>query len=179
MLFRVDTSELGPPILLVQSLREPVWSNLVEGYLLVPAERKRYDPTFEAGQRLQFRLRANPTWRKSHDEKLKNRLPHFSEEDQLRWLIRKSELAGFKLLGQWLDSADPLTGEPKLIPNFSVDVIPDGRSGIGKGEEGWHLAVRFEGVLEVTDPLQLRQRLEQGIGSAKGYGFGLLSVAPA
>ena len=179
VLFRVDTSEFGPPILLVQSQRESNWSKLDEGYTCRAVEQKAYDSSFETGQRLRFRLRANPTWRKSHDDKLKNRLPYFSEEDQLRWLIRKGQLAGFKLLGQWLDSTDPLSGEPKPIPNFSVDVIPDGRSFVLKEEKGWHLAVRFEGVLEVTDPIQLRQAIAQGIGSAKGYGFGLLSVAPA
>ena len=40
-------------------------------------------------------------------------------------------------------------------------------------------SVLFEGVLEVTDAERFRQALEQGIGSAKAYGFGLLSIAPA
>jgi hypothetical protein len=31
----------------------------------------------------------------------------------------------------------------------------------------------------VTEPGQLRAAVENGIGSAKGYGFGLLSLAPA
>ena len=37
----------------------------------------------------------------------------------------------------------------------------------------------YEGRLEVTDPLMLRQALTHGIGPAKGYGCGLLTLARA
>jgi CRISPR system Cascade subunit CasE len=40
-----------------------------------------------------------------------------------------------------------------------------------------HLAVQFDGVLEVTDPAKFLETVRQGIGSAKGFGFGLLSLA--
>jgi hypothetical protein len=40
------------------------------------------------------------------------------------------------------------------------------------------LAVRFDGVLAVTDVVQFAATLEAGIGSGKGLGFGLLSLAP-
>jgi CRISPR system Cascade subunit CasE len=42
-----------------------------------------------------------------------------------------------------------------------------------------HHAVRFDGLLVVTDPERLRHALRAGIGSAKGFGFGLLSLARA
>lgn len=45
--------------------------------------------------------------------------------------------------------------------------------------EGRFLAVRFDGLLEVTDPGKFLETLRAGIGSAKGFGFGLLSLAPA
>ena len=35
----------------------------------------------------------------------------------------------------------------------------------------------FEGVLRVADPAALASAVENGLGSAKGYGFGLLSLA--
>jgi CRISPR system Cascade subunit CasE len=41
------------------------------------------------------------------------------------------------------------------------------------------LAVRFDGLLQVADPARLQAALRQGIGSGKGLGFGLLSLAPA
>jgi len=39
--------------------------------------------------------------------------------------------------------------------------------------------VRYEGLLQVTDPHLLVEAVRAGIGSAKGFGFGLLSLAPA
>ncbi len=37
--------------------------------------------------------------------------------------------------------------------------------------------VRFDGVLEVTDPAALAAAVRDGLGSAKAFGFGLLSLA--
>ena len=48
-----------------------------------------------------------------------------------------------------------------------------------KKHETHFLAVQFDGVLQVTDPDKLVAAVETGIGSAKGFGFGLLSLAPA
>ena len=39
-----------------------------------------------------------------------------------------------------------------------------------------HAGVRFDGVLEVTDPVSFAATLDSGIGSGKAFGFGLLSV---
>ena len=39
--------------------------------------------------------------------------------------------------------------------------------------------VTFEGVLEVTDPERFAATVRSGIGPAKAYGYGLLSLAPA
>ena len=38
-------------------------------------------------------------------------------------------------------------------------------------------AVQFDGLLEVAEPDRLRAAVRQGIGSGKGFGFGLLSLA--
>ena len=45
--------------------------------------------------------------------------------------------------------------------------------------DGRFFAMRFDGLLGVTDPVQFLEALRAGIGSAKGFGFGLLSLAPA
>ena len=37
----------------------------------------------------------------------------------------------------------------------------------------------FDGSLTVTDPEKLRHALSNGIGRAKGYGCGMLTLAPA
>ena len=39
-------------------------------------------------------------------------------------------------------------------------------------------SARFDGILEVTDPAAFAATIAAGIGPAKAFGFGLLSVAP-
>jgi hypothetical protein len=38
-------------------------------------------------------------------------------------------------------------------------------------------AVRFDGLLQVVDPQRVLETVRRGIGSGKGLGFGLLSLA--
>ena len=173
ILFRVDESREGDvPICLVQSWLEPDWAFLEarRDYLLPldslwwedrrnPAV-KPFDPVFRAGQRLAFRLRANPTV-KRHGK----RHALFKEELQRRWMERKAADGGFGLL--------------------SLTVIPEGnRHGFqrarpeGKSRRLTLYAVRFEGILVVQDPVRFAETIRRGIGPGKGLGFGLLSVAP-
>ena len=65
VLFRVDEDPTGrtPPVVLVQSEQEPAWGTLPENYTVAGPEWSPYDPKFRAGQKLRFRLRANPTKR--------------------------------------------------------------------------------------------------------------------
>lgn len=204
ILFRVDSDPTGrnAPVVLVQSAIEPDWSGLPDGYVRDPArdvETKPFDPRFRVGQRLRFRLRANPTQKRRKIAAGKHprgtpgrngyRTALYSERDQLWWLLHRRHADGFKIAGQWVKGidpdtgepvVDPETGEPLLFPNFRIDAIPEGRVRVGKGgTDAWFLAVRYEGVLEVTDPVRFRDTIAAGVGPAKGFGFGLLSVAPA
>ena len=85
-----------------------------------------------------------------------------------------AESGGFRIPGRWQEGAGG------RHPNFRVDVVPEGAVWCGKAghRDGRFVAVRFEGVLEVTDPTAFCKTVENGIGSGKGFGFGLLSVAP-
>jgi CRISPR system Cascade subunit CasE len=47
-----------------------------------------------------------------------------------------------------------------------------------KGQAGYHGGVQFRGTLEVTDPVKFAETYQSGIGSAKGFGFGMLLLAP-
>ena len=103
-----------------------------------------------------------------------------TEGEQVRWLLRRADAGGFQIPGTWVDAKLPETGEPVHLPNFRVDVVPEGRDPNGKpGHAGEFLAVRFEGVLAVTDPEAFRATVAVGIGSGKAFGFGLLSLARA
>jgi CRISPR system Cascade subunit CasE len=185
LLFRVEPSRTGPPVVLVQTRDAPDWSRLPAGYLLRRADSKPLELPVAAGQRLRFRLRANPTKRvAAKDERLGGvmagkRVGLADVVEQVRWLLRKAEAGGFRIPGEWVDARRPETGEPVQVPNFRVDVVPDGRDRNGKpGHAGEFLTVRFDGLLVVTNPEAFRATVAAGIGSGKAFGFGLLSLAP-
>ncbi len=165
VLLRLDMpSEGDGPCLLVQSDKRPDWSHLVQllGYLARPPEtRDDYPPPFVTGQALIFRLRANPTRR---DKATGKREGVLTEEKQREWLARKGQSGGFEVL--------------------SVTITYESFKRASHGHPGedvkpmTHLAVRYDGVLRVTNPDAFRKTIVAGVGSGKAFGFGLLSVAP-
>ncbi len=171
LLFRAEPEAPGGPQVLVQSLAEPDWRALPEGYARVDGP-KSFEPAFREGQRLQFRLVANPTVKKKTGETrgggrprvtrvplVHDRAPEGHAEvtvGYLDWLDRKAEAGGFTI--------DTVLDAP-----FRVDG--------GRAKRGLTLfGVRFDGRLVVTDADALRQSVRDGVGSAKGFGFGLLSL---
>ncbi len=169
VLFRVETPTQPTQTtlaVLVQSEKAPDWTGVVDrpGYDLpqVSQNPKQFEPALQPGQRLMFRLRANPTVkRKFPGETKSKRVGLYREEEQRDWLARKAQEGGFKVLG--------------------VRVTPEGV--VGGTTKDRHrlklLAVRFDGLLQVTDPDRFFATMQKGVGSGKGLGFGLLSVAPA
>lgn len=170
VLFRLETTRTGALTLLVQSLALPDWSWLAEpearGYLLPVGEPnpavKSFDLNLAPGQVLAFRLRANPTVKRRFDEETHKRVGLYREEEQVEWLKRKGERGGFRVLSVRTSNQDSINGY------------------IRHDEERHKLkllAVQFDGLLQVTDPDRLREAVRQGVGSGKGLGFGLLSLA--
>jgi CRISPR system Cascade subunit CasE len=170
---------------LVQSDAAPSW-DLPAGYLLGPTETKPFDLAVEVGQWLRFRLRANPTKRIAEKNPrlgsvvAGKRVGLVTDAERVVWLLRKAAASGFEIPGKWLVGAHPVTGVAQRVPNFQMNVISEGRTRNDKvgHRDGAFVAVRFEGVLKVTDPAKFVEAVRSGIGSAKGFGFGLLSVAP-
>lgn len=175
VLFRLEhprQSRDNVAVILVQSVYAPDWSVLqeLESYLLAdPAVKSLDDLVFQRGQRLRFRLRANPSQRLS---KTGNRVGLLHPEEQLAWLERKGTQAGFRI-GQ--ESVLVHAAEER---KFFADK-PEGAQAPRKKSPLTIQMVDFEGILEVCDPQTFRQGLLQGIGPAKGFGCGLLSLAPA
>jgi CRISPR-associated protein Cas6/Cse3/CasE subtype I-E len=118
------------------------------------------------GDLVRFRLRANPT-RKIQDGSRNGKRRRIKPEivDHIGWLSGK--------LADALDS-------PICIENFVPGWAYGWRSKYEpKGEhpmQWW--SVLFEGSFRLGNPVALKQLLESGIGPAKAFGFGLLSVAP-
>lgn len=168
LLFRVDIErDTGIPIVLVQTQLKPDWGFLQQkpGYLLDTAEAnpacKAFSLSAPKGCLLQFRLRANPTKRRPDNAK---RVGLYREEEQRQWLERKLEKAGCRLV---------------MCQIIKEDIIKLCKKANPESTEMPLLSVRFEGILQVLDPDLLQQAVAQGLGSAKAFGFGLLSLAPA
>ncbi len=176
-LFRVDPQPGGSAVILVLSASEPNWDYAFHNarHLLAgpPDKPRPIKLTIEPGKHFRFRLRANPTikvhalpegaCRTTPLTKNGRRVPvQATKEAFLGWLGKQADRAGFRI-----------EGEPLIQPGY-VYVSKDGKPGQGHRLR----SVVYEGILEVTDADAFAKTLAVGIGPAKGYGFGLLSVAP-
>ncbi len=163
----------GAVTLLVQSVYRPDWTLLETKprYLVDSPQIKTFEPRFHPGQLLRFRLQANPTIkRKREGRKNSNRVPLKREEKQLAWLIRKGEQHGFQI---------PTSSDG--VPLVRVARIGEQRGRIHRDNQRHPFTlyvVQFDGILRVTDPDALARAVIQGIGPAKSFGCGLLSLAP-
>lgn len=148
------------PALLVQSSEPGNWDALqvLPGYLQRPAECKEVDldSLVRSEQRYRFRLQANPTVTREG-----KRRGLAGESEQLAWLQRQGERHGFALQGALVSASDLLDSRRKGSAPILVQ------------------RACFEGVLQATRDDALRAALLDGIGPAKAFGCGLLSLARA
>jgi len=179
VLFRLeeDTQTNRLP-LLIQSTQPPDWSALPADYLSPPdpfdqvgtnPAVKSFDPTLSTGQMFHFRLHANPTKRlgKSFGQDAGKRVGIYDSDKQLEWLQRKGEQGGFQILSA-------MSGQDQI----QKDKIERKATENNATHELKFLTVRFDGLLQVTDPERFVETLRAGIGSGKAFGCGLLSIAP-
>lgn len=163
ILFRVEFG--WPTTILVQSMSQPDWRGLLAlgGYLRDTPVIKTVDGlTIDTGQDLYFRLRANPTRKPTGT---KNRVALIEPQARLDWLSRQGSTHGFSPApGRMVVTAGPWQ-------TFAVGKPSAGRNQITIN------FVDFEGYLVVTDRDKLMQAMQSGIGPAKGFGCGLLSLA--
>jgi CRISPR system Cascade subunit CasE len=153
ILFRLE-----PDHILVQSEDRPDWGFLkkIPGYL-TSATIKEFSPQFSEGQALVFRLRANPTKNVVVGEK-QQRLGIMDNEECVEWLKYKGEVGGFSLLSL------EITIQPTVWKIYKPKRITI-------------IVAQFDGLLQVTDPVLFAQTVQKGLGKAKSFGVGLLSVA--
>jgi CRISPR system Cascade subunit CasE len=103
-----------------------------------------------------FSLLANPTKKVGG-----KRLALASSDDLAAWMGRKAAAGGF------------------IVEAGTLRLIPHGCEYFQKtGFRGTHAVVEFQGVLTVIDREQFRATVANGIGSAKAFGFGMLTVSP-
>ena len=125
-------------------------------------------------QELKFRLNANPTRKLANGPFKGNRVSvGRGPEAVLGWLARKGEEGGFRLVFEKTkDGWDPrwriITGMTRAWKEAD-----DG----DKRKEMSFAYANIDGVLVITDALAFAKTLRTGVGPAKAFGFGLLSVA--
>lgn len=158
VLFRVEPEvRNGSVVVLVQSAEVPDWRFAEDNGGIVAARVKEFAPSFRKGDLFRFRLRANPTVTRNG-----KRYGLIRDDDLLGWFRKKEEKLGIRLT--------------------SATVIDEGYiSGRKRTEKGNHRldlkTARFEGMLSVVQPESFGEALSTGIGPAKAFGCGLLSLA--
>ena len=171
LLFRLEATP-DATIILAQTHHEPDWGKAFSAFpVLVEEPRvKLVEWPLREGQVLSFRLHANPTRRLCHGHDQEGRprdnvrVPLYAEEEQRAWLARKGEGAGFRPLRV------DVRRDPPLVETVAHEPGTTHRLKLA--------STQFDGLLVVTDPERLRAALEAGIGSAKAFGYGLLSLGP-
>jgi len=127
----------------------------------------RHLTRIQEGQRLRFRLRANPV-HSAPDKKDKSGrgkvFAHVTIEQKLEWLRKKAPACGF------------------MLTEGGVEIVETGRMRFWRTAKKRAVEIDyavFEGELEVTDPERFTEALIRGIGRAKAYGCGLMTVTGA
>lgn len=165
LLYRVELPNYNNEAitLLVQSQLDPSWDGLLDAKLLInQPEIKSFDVIFSEGSSYYFRLLANPTIRRSQTEGKGKRVGLYTPQEQQDWLFRKADQGGFKIIGtNLLDLGFVESIKRKHNRTYAIK----------------QLAVQFDGLLKVCNPEKFTAALINGIGSAKAFGFGLLSLA--
>lgn len=165
-----------PPVLWIASPEPPDLDDLAaEAGVAVGGvvyATKSYVPLLDrlsAGQRFGFRLAANAVRSRKTEEgaERSKRFGHVTAAQQLAWLLDRADRHGFAVV-------PTASGEP--------DAAVVGRRVLRFNRDGRRVTVavaEFAGRLDVTDAATLRRTLVNGIGHARAYGCGLLTVAPA
>jgi CRISPR system Cascade subunit CasE len=181
ILHRLDRDGGGRLVLLVQGRVRPDPARWLAGYVadvgsdLDLAFSQAENPvvrdvaneraSIEAGCRFLFRLKANTTKRLSgkgpsgSESNKGKRVPVRGDDARREWLARHAAAAGFRC---------------DVVSVKVSELAPEGRS---SGKRVTFAGAMFDGILEVEDAAKFRLALEHGVGPAKAYGFGLLSIA--
>lgn len=152
---------------------------------LLHCEPKPFRPRLRGGQRLAFRLRANPTVAR-RDPGRKNSRRHDVLMDAKAWARAEDETASASIGGRmdraardWLaderraDRAGYRLETPPAVGAYQQHVQRR------KGREIRFSSVDYEGVLTVIDPERFWRTLTEGIGHSRAFGCGMWMIRPA
>lgn len=174
-LWRVDNPAPATVHLYVTSPGKPDLTHLVEqaGWPTTDTwETRDYSgllASLRNEQKWAFRLTANPvrSGRTNPDSKDTQRFGYLRENEQAEWLAGRAERHGF-IVSKQGDGGHNLALHHRQTWTFKR----------GQGRVTLVTAT-YDGLLEIVDVEAFRQALVGGIGHAKAYGCGLLTLAPA
>lgn len=157
MLYRVEEQRDKPTVTVLVQLRHlPDWEQSDRmrqpGYLVERPQFRQIAVESVGGSPIMFRLQANPTVKRDG-----KRHALYTDDLLLGWLQRKGTEHGFRV--------DP----------GRAQIVKLGNRYGQRRRQTWHV-VQFDGVLEIVDRSAFIAALSNGIGSAKAFGFGLVSV---
>mgnify|MGYP001040309636 CR=1 FL=1 len=134
-------------------------------------ETRDYNPLLnriQEGDTWKFRLKANPVQSSASDKDPTTGRgkvhAHVTQEQQRAWLMKRAEKSGFSLHEDGFD-----------VVHTQWEKFSKSRKG---GKEITLRTATFEGALTITNTDDFTNTLKSGIGKAKSYGCGLLTIAP-
>lgn len=143
-------------------------------------------PSFLSHRYYAFDLRANPTKRilqldDNGTRKSKGKRVALIKYAELRdWIVQKG-----RIRCRDKDTGLDVSGGFRILEEKPLEISPMVESYFSKEDKkkggvymGFHGGVQFRGTLEITDRDRFSETYQSGIGSAKGFGFGLLLLAP-
>ncbi|MEV0370558.1 type I-E CRISPR-associated protein Cas6/Cse3/CasE [Streptomyces sp. NPDC050636] len=163
LLYRLDESDTASTLLVQANTLDP--TRLPDGYGHIDV--KDLTPLFTAlkkGLAVRYRIVLNPSKRERTPAEQKNKcgkIVPLAGPDADQWWKRRATDAGLHI--------------HSLLPTPVTSVQPRGKG----APRMRHKLLRYDGTATVTDPDALAHAVLTGIGRAKPYGAGLLSLAPA
>lgn len=200
VLWRIDRSGDNALTLYIASPQKPSLVGLDEqiGWpdLEPQWETRDYEPFLqrvEEGVRYRFRLVANPTVSRSgisNERGASKRIPHLTILHQAAWLIGA---AAYEEVGAAVPKGCASGDASRAVRNGFVVCRDDANAlqlvvsnaekrRFPQGEKGRTITLataQYDGLLEVADAESLKHALRFGIGHAKGFGCGLMTLVPA
>lgn len=172
-LYRQEQDAVGLPIFWVLS-QQPPRVNIPQ----LQVETKHFSPNLSVGQKLAFKLRANPTicdskTQKRHDVMMYAK--HLAKANNVEPLVMKQQME--LAAKQWL-------ANPKRLEQWGITIefLPDIEAYIQhrcrkrSGTKIQFSSVDYQGVLTVNDPEKFLQQYIKGFGRSKALGCGLMLI---
>lgn len=127
------------------------------------AAYERFLDSLRVGQQWQFRLTANPVHSiRKEDWRDTKPVAHVTVAQQMDWLLSRASRWGLAVAGDPADCRIVARDVHRFRRQASTVTVA---------------AATYEGRAEVTDTQALRRALTHGVGRAKAYGCGLLTLA--